>query len=989
MHHLHIMNHLKQLIKLWLLALGITLLSPSLYAQQDPASSQAPAQPLKYGITGRLTDSTALETLVGTAVQLWSLPDSALKVAVTNVDGVFTFTNLKPGLYALKARYTGYVELRRKVKLSPEAPFRDLGVLKMSSKVELLKEVEVIGEKLAVTQKGDTTVFNADSYKVNRDATSEELLQKMPGIQVENGQLKAQGENVRKILVDGKPFFGDDPNAAVKNLPADIIDKVEVFDQKSEASQFSGFNDGNTNKTVNFITKMGMRNGVFGNAQAGYGKDNGELTGADRYKIGGSFNRFAGDQRLTVLANLNNINEQNFSIDDILGATGSGGGRGAMGGMMMMRMMGGGGMRGMMRGGPGGQGGGIGDFLVQPNNGITNTWALGLNYSDNWGSKVTASMSYFFNRGATNAETSTNRSFFSDADSTRQRYNELNTSLSYNTNHRFNGRFEYKPNERNSILFIPRYTLQLNDGDNTIAGNTDIGPTPLSTTSNAFSSKLSGYNLNNDLMFRHRFEKAGRTISLGFNSVINNNDGSSLLYARNTFGMGGMTRYDTTDQRANLMKRGNTFGTTLEYTEPITKELQMSVSYNLSNTQTNSDKRTYSLRNFNYDAQLDSLSNKFLSSYTTHRGTVGLLYNTEKTNLTVNVSVQQASLDNSQTFPLEAKTNRVFQNILPSAFFTYKFDRMRSMRIVYNTSTTPPSIDQLQNVLNNNNPLQLTNGNADLKQDFRQTLITRYSSTNTDKNTNFFAFIMGSYTMNAVATSTTIARGPMEVDGIRLQPGSQYSKPVNVDGAWTVTSFLNYGFPFRAIKTNINLGGNVLINNTPGIINDVQNNALSNTYGGMLTLGSNISENVDFTISTMPSYNTVVNSLQTSSNQNFYSQNSNARLNLVFLKNIVFNTTLRYQYYNGLSQGFNQNFWLWNMSIGKRIFKDQNGEIKLQVFDQLGQNQAINRTSNEVYIEDTRTLVLQRYYMITFSYRIRQFKAAEKSPMMMPFMFGG
>jgi hypothetical protein len=189
------------------------------------------------------------------------------------------------------------------------------------------------------------------------------------------------------------------------------------------------------------------------------------------------------------------------------------------------------------------------------------------------------------------------------------------------------------------------------------------------------------------------------------------------------------------------------------------------------------------------------------------------------------------------------------------------------------------------------------------------------------------------------------------------------------------------------VKSNINLGGNLSVSNTPGLINDTRNEARSTTTGGSVTFGSNISENVDFTISAMPSYNTVVNTLPTSPNTSYYSQATSARLNYVIWKGIVFNTTLKYQYYNGLSEGYNQNFWLWNMSVGKRVFANQAGEVKFSVFDQLGQNQSISRTSNETYIEDTRTLVLQRYYMVSFSYRLRQFKQ-QGPPAGMPFIPG-
>lgn len=963
-------------LALLLLCLLTSLTTLAQVPGQAPATQPASPGPNGLMLTGRMTDSTAQETLVGLAVQLWSLPDSTLKVAITNVEGKFEFKNLKPGLYQIKARYLGYSDLKRRVRISPEVPVRDLGVLRMSAKAEVTKEIEVIGERLAVQQKGDTTQFDASSFKVNRDASAEDLVTKMPGIQIVNGQVQAQGENVRRVLVDGKPFFGDDPNASLKNLPADVIDKVEVFDQKSEASQFSGFNDGNTNKTLNIITKAGMKHGVFGSLSGGWGKDNGELSGNDRYKFGGSINRFAGDQRLTLLLNFNNVNEQNFSIEDIVGATGGGGG--GRGGFMMMRAAMGGGFGGM-RGGRGGGGGGISDFLVSPSGGITTTQAVGLNFNDQWG-KTSAAISYFFNRGVTDAITGINRTYFSNND-TAQVYGENNTSRSTNMNHRINGRFEYKPNDRNSILFIPRYSLQLNDGTNNVNGLTTLGDATLSRTGNNFSSNLLGYNLNNELMLRHRFEKIGRTISLNLTSVINNQDGDNTLRANNSFLRGQNLMADSTGQVGKLVKRGTTSTATLEYTEPISASMQVAGSYTISQQITDSDKQTRGDLDANRGVLFDSLSNKFRSVYTYQQGKASFLYNDEKANLTVNLAYQTAFLNNDITFPKVDATSRPFYNLLPSAFFTYKFTDLHSIRVIYNTSTNVPSVDQLQNVVNNNNPLQLSSGNPNLRQDFQHRMIVRFSMVNPKANSTFFAFVMGNLAQDYVVNATTIARMPTTLDnGVTLLPGSQFTRPINMDGFWSTVAFVNYGFPLRFIKSQVNVGANANMSNTPGMINDATNFARSNTYGGNLTLSSNISENVDFTVSARPGYNQVINTLSTAQNTNFFSQNTSARLNLVFLKGTVFNSTISYQNYSGLSDGFNQNFWLWNMSIGKRVLANDAGEIKLSVFDQLGQNQSISRTSNEAYVEDARTLVLQRYYMVSFSYRLRQFNNNAQLP---------
>ena len=252
----------------------------------------------------------------------------------------------------------------------------------------------------AIVQKGDTSEMNAANYKVNPDATAEDLVRKMPGVTSSNGQVQAQGEQVKKVLVDGKPFFGDDPNTALKNLPAEVISKIQIYDGRSDQSAFTGFDDGNTTKTMNIITKMGFKNGLFGKAFGGYGRSFDGTGDINKYKAGINLNYFSGDRRFTLLSQMNNINEQNFSIEDIMGSMGGGsrGGRGGGGGMF---------------GGAGGGMGGASQFFVGSQNGITSTAAIGFSYSDKLGKKKTVdfSASYFLNNTDNDNSTSTNRIF--------------------------------------------------------------------------------------------------------------------------------------------------------------------------------------------------------------------------------------------------------------------------------------------------------------------------------------------------------------------------------------------------------------------------------------------------------------------------------------------------------------------------------------------------------------------------------------------------
>ncbi|RFP63384.1 carboxypeptidase-like regulatory domain-containing protein, partial [Hymenobacter lapidiphilus] len=279
-------------------------------------------------VSGQVVDAQDQSALLGANVVLLQLPDSVRRGAAVEADGSFTVPSVPAGRYRLTVSFLGYQDLQRTVEVGT-TPL-NLGALTLQAGGVTLKGVEVVGQAAAAVQKGDTAQFNADSFKTNPDASAGDLIKKMPGVTVDptTGKVQAQGEQVQRILVDGKEFFGNDPDAVLKNLPAEVIDKIQVYDRASDQAQFTGFDDGNQQKTINIITKPQFRNGQFGRVVAGYGPLD------DRYRLSGNLNSFQGKRRLSVVAQSNNINEQNFGTDDLLGVVGSsgGGGRGGRGG---------------------------------------------------------------------------------------------------------------------------------------------------------------------------------------------------------------------------------------------------------------------------------------------------------------------------------------------------------------------------------------------------------------------------------------------------------------------------------------------------------------------------------------------------------------------------------------------------------------------------------------------------------------------------------
>ncbi|OWY19148.1 TonB-dependent receptor [Sphingobacteriales bacterium UPWRP_1] len=926
----------------------------------------------KGSVSGMVTDAGDNSTLVGATVLLYNVPDSSRsKGTITDELGKFTLENVPKGQYNLRVSFIGYSVYQTAVLVGNKAI--NLGVIPLAQETELLKEVQVESTQIRAQQKGDTTEYNANAYKVNPDADAQQLIAKMPNINVENGTVKAQGEDVKKVLIDGKEYFGDDATLALRSLPAEVIDKIQVFDRMSDQSRFTGFSDGNDQKTLNIVTKAGKSNGQFGKIYAGYGTNT-------RYWAGGNVNLFKGKRRISILGLTNNINQQNFDTQDLLGVFGSQG----------SRQRGNWGGPGMGRGGPGGggrqgggwQGGGdMYNFLVGQQGGITAATALGINYADKWGKKTDVTASYFFNYSDNNNSTVLTRTLLTGADN--QVYSENNKAQTNNYNHRLSLRMEFTIDSANSIILTPKLSLQNNSKETLLQGQNTLSGALLNQADNLTTADNNGYNFTNDLLLRHKFKKNGRTVSANFGTELNNKTGNTSLLSETVY----YTLPDTTitlEQQANTDNISRTLSGNVTYTEPTGKNGQLQVSYSPSTTYSLSDKKT-----FNFDAQSNEyalpnllLTNKFENNYTTHRTGISYRYNTERANFMAGVNHQYAILNGEQLFPplpLQlGKVEKTFTNFLPTAMFQYKFSSSANMRVFYRTSTSPPSVTQLQNVIDNTNPLLLNVGNPDLKQNFFQMLVTRFGYANTATGRSLFAFVFTSNTINYIGNSVFIAPSDTIIlSNISLLKGAQLNKPVNLNGFWNVRSFLTYGLPVKALKSNLNLNAGFTYNRTPGLVNNQTNNANNYNINAGLVLGSNISEKIDFTISYTANYNIVNNSILPELDNNFFLQQAGARVSWQFWKGFVLNTEANETLYRGLDATLNQHFVLWNAGLAYKFLKNNAAEVQIKVYDLLNQNNSLTRNVTETYVEDTQTQVLRRYAMLTFTYNLRNFKAAQ------------
>lgn len=917
-------------------------------------------------IKGKLADPSNNRPLTGATVSLTRVKDSiATQNTITDSLGIFEFGGLALDSFFLKVSSIGFEEYRQIVSLSDSVPVLDLQTIFVPKSTVQLGTVTITAKTPPAQQKGDTIQFNASQFKVNPDATVEDLVKKLPGVTVgRDGTVTTQGEQVRKVTIDGRDFFGDDASAALRNLPSDIVDKIQVFDRLSDQAQITGVDDGSSQKAINIVTKSGMRNGQFGRIYGGYGTD-------DRYAAGGNVSFFKDNRRVSIVALLNNINQQNFGTQDLLGVTSSGGGGR------------GGGPRGGGRGPGGGWGGGQENFQVGQQSGISKTNAFGINFNDKWGKKLDVSGSYFYNNSRNGNDQVLNRQNLGR--DTIRFYDENSISQSNNFNHRINMRLEYKMDSSNTLIISPSINFQKNNSINGYNAISSYNPGDIANeTENTTTNNRSGYNIRNNILYRHNFAKRGRTLSLNLNTTFNNNEGESYILSLTRFYKGGVQTDSSQNQFMDNLTKGYNLSANIVYTEPVGKKGQLQFNYAPSYANNKANQQT-----FQYDAaagkytEFDTTqSNQFDNVIKTNNAGITYRLGQSRDNqFAVGVSFQHTRLESERIFPTIASVNKSFNNVLPSLQWSRKISPKSSLRVFYRSSTNAPSVNQLQDVVNTSNVLLLSSGNPDLKQQTSHFVAGRYTFTNTQKGQSLFANVFLQTSQDYITNATYRASQDSVIQqGIVLKQGSQLVKPINLDGYKSLRSFITYSMPVKFLKSNLNLNAGFTFSKLPGQINYVNNMTDNFTYSTGVGLASNVSEYVDFNVSYSANFNRATNSVQSQANTKYFNQSAGAQLNLLsktgwFLQNDVIN-----QYYSGLSAGFNQNFWLWNAAIGKKFLKSRAAEIKLSVFDLLKQNQSISREVTANYIQDVQSQVLQQYFMLTFTYSLKNFGKARAMP---------
>ncbi len=869
-------------------------------------------------VKGTIVDTATKKFLPNATISIVLAKDSSLvSFARSNSQGIFSVSRLENDNYLLMVSYTGFGAFTKAFNITNANKDIDAGIIPMTSNADL---GAVIVTANPVTIKGDTVEFNAGSFKTKPNANVEELLKKLPGVTVDkDGVIKSNGQEIKRIMVDGKQFFADDPKLASKNLQADMVNKVQVYEKKSDKSEFTGFDDGTSEPTINLTLKADKRVGIFGKVSAGAGT-------RDRYDASANLNSFKKGEQVSFVGQLNNINKQGFGMMDFLNGGGafSGGSQG-----------------------------------------ITTTRAAGLNYNNFKNKNLDITSSYFFNgTSLKNDYASYTQTAVRDS---IQYKTQPGTTRRDNNNHRINMGFDWKIDSSNSIKITPSISFQNTESNSHYDFNT-VGPkgSLLSSGMNTTKNTSTGYNFSTTALLKHRFVKKGRTISAELRVGKNISDGEGSQYSINN-NFTAFSRRDTINQQNTNESSTNTYSVNVSYTEPMSKRSILEFNAYRNNNSTNSDRRTY---NFNkstglYDIPNKGLSNIFDNDFTNTGAGVNYRENRKNWNYALGVALQQSELSSllqGKTDPISQK----FLNILPNAQLQIKPNNYQNFRANYRGSNNQPSVAQLQPFVDSTNPFSIRVGNPNLKQEFTNNLRLNYNIFDPYTQKSFFVSLNGSQTFNKIVNNDSI-----------FAAGNRKTTYSNVGGVYNLNGNMANGFPIKIakIKANLNLNTNASLNHNVNLLNGVQNKINNYSIGENVSFNYTYKELFDIGFGAGLNWNKVTYSAQPTQNTNFFTQNYSIDNSWYIPGGITLTNEVDYTINTGRASGFNPKIALWNSSIAMGILKDKKGELKLSVFDLLNQNQGVTRNTTSNYIEDQTYTVLKRYLMLTFTWNLSKFSA--------------
>lgn len=900
-------------------------------------------------IRGRIVGGDSDEAIIGATVVL--NPSDTVssykgRSTVSDVNGNFRLTTSSRKNTQLEIQYLGYATLVKDFTI--DGTTVNLGTLTLEPQAQRIDKLVVVAESVSSQMRGDTLQFNAAAFKTNPDATSEDLLKKLPGVVTDaDGTIKSQGQTISKVYVNGKEFFDDDPSLALKTLAADAVQSIQMYDDMSEDAKFSGFDDGTRVRSINITTLKGVETSTFGKAYAGYGTDG-------RYAAGLGLNVFNGDHRFTLIASGDNVNSQGFTLMDVMSMSGGGGG-------------------GRMRNSMGNLGADLSAYRTTTRGGVRETQMAGLNYNGEFSKRFKMSASYFFSH-----RMGDNTSIITRDYQTMPRMTLDSSAMSgEDFSHNLRMKMEWTPNDNNIITFSPRVRYSTNGGHSLTSNDITIEDILSNSSKNRYSTQLTNLRGTANLWWTHRFDKAGRTLSLG--GVLEGNRANGQRFQISQNPLIPMASDTVLNQRGVVHTSGYSLSGSVTYSEPLSKRSRLSANYMIRYDRSFSDQQ-----GLNYDkllqdyALLDSATTNNLSrNYTTHNA--GLAYNFvlgNMFNLTANLNYQISTLNQTQQYYVDQdkkniSSRRPFYALLPGLNMTInpkKTERLnQSVTLAYNTMPIMPSVTQLQDVMDISNPLSFTSGNPYLKQGYSHNVNVRYNMSNLKNSSNFNIMVSATASNDYIANHRRFLTQDTVINGTLLAAGTQYTSPENLDGYYNATLYTTYSFRISPLKSNLTIGANYAFVQNPSIENGIKYFSLSNSLGGNISLSSNISEKVDFTLFYRPAVSFSNNSR--SSFDRYQTHDVGAFVNVFIVAGLYLNLDATWRNNFGTQAGYTQHYAMVNAAIGYKFLKYQQAEFKLSVYDALAQNRSEVQSVGDTYTQLSISNILPRHFMLSFTYK--------------------
>lgn len=880
----------------------------------------------KIIVTGRIVDNMEKEPLPG--AHIFYGKDKML-MAVSDGDGKFSFQAIDTITSQLSVSFTGHESWTHHfVKKAKQDTLRcgDIYLLPM-----MLDEIVISATPPLSVQRGDTTQFNVDAVKLAADANLENLLKRLPGFEIIDGKIMAQGRVVEKLYVDGTTYFLDDPKGALKNLPANLISKIKLFDDRSEEAKFSGYDDGSKFRSLNIETKNPNKPKYFGDFTVGYGisekiketfKDN-------NYRMDGNVSFFDSKRRLTIDGGWENTDQADK----------------------------------------------LNDAKYNGKGGNNSDHNLGMNFSYNQRDKVSFTGMYRMDGGENYSGSLQRQDYFKTERYDSRIYDNESHNWSDRTGHNINTRFEYYLNEKNRISFSPNISLSENTSQSlSYAQNVEDNDT-INRSETVAENRSDNQNYQGNLSWMHAFKKKGRTLTLQGNYGYGINNSFQLRKSKER-NLNNDNQYVDTlrNQKTSSDQTNYNLWASLAYSEPLSENSRISFQYSHQESRSKVKKWSYSYRDSTFQeligidtALTNTLNNRMMMDR------VGINFNIQnkKISFSGGTSLNFTQMRNSYKYLSAANDSIVNSNyidISPRADIRYTLSNNSSFSLNYYGNTTSPTAEQLQDVLNVANPLQVSTGNPNLDKSYQQSL-SLFFDRSAPEHSRFLTFrLSAGQTFNKIASNVCFLDRDTLINGYEVLRGARFTSPVNLNGDWNIDTDLSYSFPVEKLKLRFNTSFSGGFTHTPNIYDNEHN--FSDAYNGAFTLGvsTNISEDFDFMFSSRSSYSNTKNS--STGRSEYFDQTVNAYLLWVFWKGFFVGGNFDYQYYlNKKEDAINQSNKRLNTYVGKKFGKRRAAELRFSLNDIFREQDQISYQLSDLYSSTSLRTQTTNYYMVSFTYR--------------------